>query len=220
VQPLGRQLETPALSPPERAKGENSDQAGGGRGNHEALLADSHLARRCLAGEVVAWEELYAQCHPPLLVSIELMLGPGHADPNVVDEIAARVWYTLVENDGNALARYDPQRGGRLTTFLRALAKTEVRRHCRAERRRRNREWRARGGKPPYHSAGDAQAASLLEEFLPTLTRREREFYHDHLLGPPAGGGEDAARARSSSNARQLSHRIRKKLLWFLRRES
>ena len=68
------------------------------------------LAKRCLSGEVAAWEELYAQCHEPLLVSIRIMLGPQSADATLVDEIAARVWYALVANDGELLSRYKPSR--------------------------------------------------------------------------------------------------------------
>ena len=74
------------------------------------LCADGLLAKRCLAGEVAAWEELYAQCHEPLLISIRIMLGPQSADASLVDEIAARVWYALVANDGKLLSRYKPSR--------------------------------------------------------------------------------------------------------------
>ena len=43
--------------------------------------------------------------------------------PELVDEITARVWYALVADDGKLLERYDPSRGARLITFLRALTK-------------------------------------------------------------------------------------------------
>ena len=76
----------------------------------EGICADGLLAKRCLAGEVAAWEQLYAQCHEPLLVSIRIMLGSQSADANLVDEIAARVWYALVANDGELLSRYKPSR--------------------------------------------------------------------------------------------------------------
>ena len=88
---------------PRAAETENAVKAG--------LSADAALASRCLAGDVAAWEELYAQCHEPLLVSIRVMLGPQSADASLVDEIAARVWYALVAKDGELLARYKPSRG-------------------------------------------------------------------------------------------------------------
>lgn len=72
------------------------------------LQADRQLVDRCLAGEVAAWEEFYAQCHDPLCTAIRIMLGRPHGDPNLVDEIASRVWYALVANDGKLLGRYSP----------------------------------------------------------------------------------------------------------------
>lgn len=198
-------------------RAENPQADSGSEREEDPLLADSRLASRCLAGEPDAWEEFYAQCHPPLLVSIEALLGPDQGDPNLVDEIAARVWYALIEHDGRRLARYRPQRGARLITYLRALAKTEVCRHLRRERRRQRRERIALRGRPPHQPAGDAQMAASLGELVPTLTAAERDFYEAHVAGCPSG----AARVRvdrepMSANARQLRHRIRKKLLRFL----
>lgn len=88
--------------------------------------ADLLLAERCLAGEPAAWEEFYTQCHEPLLVSVRIMLGPQGSDANLVDEIAARVWYALVANDGELLARYKPDQGARLITFICKLAKDQI----------------------------------------------------------------------------------------------
>ncbi len=78
---------------------------------------------RCLAGEVAAWEELYAQYHDVLLASVRCFLGQARSDHNLVDEIAARVWYALVANDGALLAKYDPKRGARIITFMRLWQK-------------------------------------------------------------------------------------------------
>ena len=169
---------------------------------------DRELIGRCLAGEVKAWEELYSRCHPPLLSSIKVLLDGGSSDLNLVDEIAAGVWYALIENDGRLLARYDPRRGARAITFLRTVAKTEVRRHFRRERHRRRRERIAFRARPAHHPADDAQTTASLGEFLGTLTTRERGFYDRHL-------GE-VDRKPLSANARQLAHRIREKLLRFL----
>ena len=179
---------------------------------------DRQLLGRCLAGEVNAWDELYYAFNPELLSSIEVLLGGGDSDLNLVDEIAARVWYALIENDARLLARYDPRRGARLITFLRAVAKTEVSRHFRREHRRQMRERIALRGKPLHQPADDAETAVLLAEFLPTLTTAEREFYEDHLAACP-GGGPWVDREPLSVNARQLAHRIREKLLRLLGRE-
>jgi hypothetical protein len=151
-----------------------------------------------------------------LLVSIKVMLGSNDACPNRIDEIAARVWYALIENDGRLLARYDSRKGARLITFLRTLAKTEVSRHFRRERRRLRRERIALAGRPPYHPGNDAETAALLRGFLPSLTGGEREFYEDRLAWHPSGDGAAVDRGPLSANARQLRHRIREKLLRFL----
>lgn len=177
---------------------------------------DGELIGACLAGEVKAWEELYSRCHPALLSSVKVLLGGGGCcDLNLVDEIAAGVWYALIENDGRLLARYDPRRETRLITFLRTVAKTEVSRHFRREGRRQRRERVAVRGRPAQQPAGDAQTTASLREFLPTLTAGEREFYEDHLAGLASGGG-GVDREPLSANARQFRHRIRKKLLRYL----
>ena len=80
---------------------------------------DRALVDRCLEGDPGAWEELYRHCHPLLLSYIKILLGGGASDPNLVDEISARVWYALIEKGGRLLARYDSRRGARLITFLR-----------------------------------------------------------------------------------------------------
>jgi len=173
---------------------------------------DRELIDRCLAGEVDAWEELYRRCHPPLLQSIKVLLEGGVCDPNRVDEISAKVWYALIEKDGRLLARFDPRRGARAITFLRTVAKTEVRRHFRRQRRRRRRERIALCGRPAHQPADDDQTTASLWEFLDALTGCERAFYN-HQLG-------DADRKPLSANGRQLRHRIRAKLLRFLGREA
>jgi len=219
MKPAEPQLETPPHPDPEPANVKTVCRVGGNDDNHQALLADSRLAKRCLAGEPAAWEEFYTQCNWPLLLSIEVMLHPNNGDLNLVDEIAARVWYALIEKDGRLLARYDPRRGARLITFLRTVAKTEVRRHFRREGRRQRRERIALGGKPTHQSGNDAETAAQLREFLPTLTVGERGFYEHHLAGCPSGGLK-VGREPLSANARELRHRIRKKLLGFLGREA
>jgi len=177
------------------------------------LRADGLLTKRCLAGEVAAWEELYAQCHDPLLVSIRIILGPQNVDASLVDEIAARVWYALVANDGELLSRYKPSRGARLITFMRALAKDESVRYIRAEVRRRNRELTALRERRQHPDQEGAQPVNALGEFLGTLTPHERVFCNDYLLAIPTG---EVEQTYSKSNIWQLSHRIRRKLLRFL----
>ncbi|MCE5268547.1 MAG: hypothetical protein LLG00_11745 [Planctomycetaceae bacterium] len=177
--------------------------------------ADYRLTARCLAGEVAAWEGLYAQCHDALCISIKVMLG-RKSDANLVDEIAARVWYRLVDKDGELLSRYSPARGARLITFMRALAKDEMCRHFRSAARRRSRESVAVQSRGRQEENEPQSLGSDLKLFLSTLTPQEHVFCREVLLGEPTTGPSDSA--RSKTNVWQLTHRVYEKLRRFLRR--
>ncbi len=183
---------------------------------NRAVLGDRQLVDRCLRGDVAAWEELYEQCHPTLVKSIEILLGHGHSDQHLVDEIAARVWYALVADDGQLLARFDPDRGALLTTFLRMLAKDEVSRHFRTERRRRERELSALRERSRHQLADFNLPVASLSAFMATLTPHERGFCGEHLLSIPPESGETRREEPTPAAAWQLTHRIHKKLLKFL----
>ncbi len=189
--------------------------AGSADADSAGIRADGLLAKRCLAGEVAAWEELYAQCHEPLLVCIRVLLGPQNADANLVDEIAARVWYALVANDGALLARYKTNRGARLITFMHARANSEIVRYIRSEVRQRKRELAALRERPQHQGQDSAEPTSILAEFFATLTPHEQGFCSEHLLGEAP---DVLGPTYSAPNFWQISHRIRRKLLRFLDR--
>jgi DNA-directed RNA polymerase specialized sigma24 family protein len=190
--------------------------------DRDGAIADLHLVDRCLNGEVAAWEELYAQCHEPLCAAIRAKLRHGITDPNLVDELAARVWYAVVKNDGELLSRYDPERGGRVITFLRAIARDEIARHFRSEHRRIEREvasLRERSHNP-LKEVGVPITASF-NEFLQTLTPHEQNFCESYLMSE-AGESEAALKSSpySPANIWQLTHRIYKKMRAFLGKSS
>ena len=175
---------------------------------------DQQLVERCLAGDVAAWEDLYAQCQGPLLALIRGMLHS--ADANLVDEIAARVWYALVANDGALLTRFDSTRGNRLITFLRAIARDEGKRYFRAEVRRREREEIATRQKAVEAESEATVPHFLVEEFLTTLSPGDRSFCLEHVLAAPTqDGGLPATRPAGW----QQTRRLYKKLLAFLGRD-
>lgn len=180
----------------------------------DEVAADRRLVDRCRAGDVAAWEELYHQCHEPLLVAIRVFLGRFSSGDDLAEEIAARVWFNLVEHDGALLDRFDSGRGCRLTTFLAALAKRGVLRYLRSERRRQLRETaslpRSRQRSRPL--PGEAEFELSLTEFLATLSSREREFCEGYLLA----GDESAETEFSATNRWQLRHRVKLKLSRFL----
>jgi hypothetical protein len=178
-----------------------------------AVRHDRKLIDHCLAGEPAAWTNLYRACHEPLLASIRAFLRAAAADTNLVDEIAARVWYAVVRNEGELLSRFDISRGCRLTTFLSVLGKSEARQYFRAERRRRTREEAASRPEGESHAAELLIASATEAEFVGTLTPSERLYYQSVLLAPVKDGADDDY---SDENGWQLRRRVRKKLNQFL----
>jgi hypothetical protein len=172
---------------------------------------DRRLTKRCLAGEVAAWEELYGRFHEPLCKAIGGMLGAGGSDLSRVDEIAARVWYALVRNDGELLDRFDPARHTRLGGFLRGLARIEIMQYYRTEYRRRNQEAVCVGHVSSSASVSDWQVNAMIDDFATTLTAGEQEFLEEHLLNQ----SEDGDQQLSDATVWQRCSRIRKKLKAF-----
>ncbi len=177
-----------------------------------AVRDDRQLVEDCLTQEPAAWTRLYQACHDPLLAAIRSFLHNAVTDANLVDEIAARVWYAVVRNDGEMLSRFDVARGCRLTTFLSVLAKNEARQYFRTERRRRSREEVASRREVETPNPFFFAYASE-KEFLGTLTPGERAYYETVLISLPH---DQATEQYSTENAWQLRHRVRKKLDQFL----
>lgn len=168
---------------------------------------------RCLAGETAAWSELYHTCHPKLLSVIRSLLGVAGQDFNLVDEVGARVWYSLVKDGAALFARFDAQRGCRLATFVASIARREIKQLMRAERRRLQREKNASRSEAQSEPALDMLNADFQEHFLQKLTRSERTYF-DNVLVPSE---PDASRADYTPDNRwQLQHRVRKKLERYL----
>ena len=182
------------------------------------LEADYGLAQRCVRGDVAAWSEIYAQHHDRLCRSIRIMLG-SLPDANLVDEIAAHVWYALVADDGKLLARYTPARKASLITFMRALARDKIKCYVRSEVRRRQREaaalWQNSAGRDHAHEAISAS----INDFLATLTPLEQKFCREFLLQPRGDGLIEGFGPThvSSANVWQQTRRLYLKMLEFLR---
>ncbi len=177
--------------------------------------ADRDLAQRCVAGQVNAWEELHAQCNHQLVQIVCVLLSGRTSDINLAEEITARVWYALVADDGELLTRYDPGRGARLITFLRAIARDEVRRHFRSELRRRVREGKASRQRAPHYSTDDDQVDVSLNEFLETLSPSERQFCGEYLLDSPDDDSYLETDEMTRANFWQKTHRVYKRFVRF-----
>lgn len=181
-----------------------------------ANLREVQLVARCLKGDPQGWEEIYHLCHPRLLEAIAYLLGRNGRDASLVDEIAARVWYALLRDNGRLLARYDAQRNCRLGVFFVGLARNELMRYLRSEQRRRAREMNS--GRRLFASQpfSERQLRLMVGEFAATLTPGERDFLEQFLLSIDNGEATDAEGRPSRFSVWQRRHRIRRKLWAFL----
>jgi len=183
----------------------------------DGLAAGQRLVMRCLAGESGAWEQLWRVYHPQMLDAIQVLAGTDVSDASLVEEIAARVWYALLRDRARLLARYDPERDSSLSAFFMGLARIEIMRHKRSERRRKRHEMN--GGCKPLEDEGpnDWEVHSIIEEFAATLTQSERQFMQEHLTSVHQGKNGEDVLGLPSSTVWQRRHRIRSKLHAFLR---
>jgi hypothetical protein len=133
-------------------------------------------------------------------------------DANQVEETAAAVWYALVGRSAAPLRRFDPHRGNGLSSYLAGMAAREVRRCRRAEGRRKRLAAALAGGSIRARGLAPSFDPSI-DDFLVTLSRRERQFCRAHLLGLT---GLEAGPEPSRDNAWQLRHRILTKLRIYL----
>jgi DNA-directed RNA polymerase specialized sigma24 family protein len=196
-------------------EGAASERPGGDGSAVEQARHHQRLVERCLSGDEGAWEQLYRECHPPLLRAIKLLLGPDAGDVHLADEMAARVWYALLRDGGRLLASYDAARDSSLNAFLMGLARIEIMRHMRSERRRRSYEFIGGRRILAEGRVPDWQLAAMMDEFSSTLTAQERRFMEKFLLEasepePTTDQGE-----LSASSIWQRRHRIRRKLKAF-----
>lgn len=178
------------------------------------IQADRLLVDRCLAGEPAAWEELYGQYHALLCASIGLLL-PRSCDPNVIDEIAARVWYALVANDGRLLGRFDPSRHVRLSTFFRGLPRVHILLYFRDENCHHAQVTEA--GRRRRHNIPVSELPDdvMLSDFADTLTADDRRFLEEYLLSSDGECADADDLERTDAGIWQRRHRLMAKLRAF-----
>jgi len=164
---------------------------------------EERLVARCLRGEDTAWETMFQHYHPRLVSIIKVMMH-GEGALEQAEEIAAAVWSSLCSEAYTRLRQYDP-RAGRLLGYLASMARREIRRGRRSKQIRYSRECMAARKEATLDDAG---RGLIMQEFLATLTRREREFCLSDLLKQ----SKPTIRAGlSSANEWQLRSRVLKK---------
>jgi DNA-directed RNA polymerase specialized sigma24 family protein len=168
-----------------------------------------------LAGDSAAWQQLYQHYHDGLLIAICNLLPSHQQQIDILDEIAARVWYALVRNRAELLGRFDPARGHRLADFLAGIARMVARQFLRSERRRRSHE-RTGARKLTWRQCiSESELAAIFDEFNSALSAGEQSFVNNVLLLPPSARPPDGQPC-SGANFWQRRHRLRAKLRRFL----
>ena len=174
-------------------------------------VPDEQLVQLCQEGDQAAWRLLYQRQHAKLLRSIARILDLAPADDDLAEEIAARVWCSLVVRDGWRLRAFDPRRGS-LAVYLAALARQEIQAFYRAQAARPRLDLPLRDGQA-VDRAAPWLLGPLLEGFVARLSPQERRFFHETLLG---NAPDPPAKPLSPANSRKLKERVLHKLHAFL----
>jgi DNA-directed RNA polymerase specialized sigma24 family protein len=164
------------------------------------------LLRRCRDGDAGAWRRLFAAHQGFLRARITWLLGRHGRDPNLVDDITEDLWRQLAV--GGLLRCYDPRRAC-FRAFLFERARQEVQHFYRALHSRKVKEVPLRGRDPTDPAADPCPLGLLLEDLLPALSPRLREFALQQFYGTAASTGGPAP---SPANARQMESRIRRRI--------
>jgi hypothetical protein len=146
--------------------------------------------------------------HNPSLVLVIKSMIQGERGEEQAEEIAALVWSSLCTEGYPYLRRYNP-RAGRLLGYLAYLARREIWRSRRAARSRHSRECMAARQESTWDEVG---RGLVMQEFLATLTRREREFCVSDLLMQSKNACQKGV---SPTNRWQLRCRVLKKFQTF-----
>lgn len=177
----------------------------------QELIEDRRLVDRCLLGDSKAWSEIYHLHHDRLLVEIRKLTSGTHVNAELVDEIAARVWFTVVDNDARLLGRFDPQRGCRLIAFLIGIAKFETLNFFRSERRRRRRE-ESVSHTVDQQFESQWQQRMEIDDFSSLLTAGEKKYLACELSSLLEDGQQESLRFFSDTSRWAYRSRIQKKL--------
>lgn len=176
------------------------------------LMELEDLISRCLGGDDDAWCAIFDRYHPHLVPYVRYLLqGAGGLEQ--AEEIAAAVWSSLLTDDYQRLRRYDPKAGNFLR-YLGLLARGEIWRWRRSVRSRQARENRAARRES---TTEQCERGIVIQEFLETLTPREREFCLAYLLNEVDPGLRCEF---TSANGWQLRCRVLKKFRMYWSRNS
>jgi len=165
-------------------------------------MSEEGLVAACIEREETAWEMMFQYYHPQLVSIIRSMMS-GKSGKQQAEEIAAEVWSSLCSESAGRLRRYDA-RAGRLLFYLANMARREISRGRRSERNRHFRECKVARVEA---TTDDTGRRLNIQDFLATLTPRERDFFLSDLLRQST----HTVPGVSSANAWQLHSRVLRK---------
>jgi DNA-directed RNA polymerase specialized sigma24 family protein len=141
--------------------------------------AEEHrLIVGCMLGEEEAWATIFRDYHPRLLSYLQFLTRMWGGDRDQAEEVAFTIWCGLYDGTARFLKKFDPAVGG-LLRCLKNEARALLGRRRRSELRGRLRETAVARREATHDDVG---YGIVVEEFLATLTRREREFCSSILL--------------------------------------
>jgi len=184
-----------------------------------SVLADRQLVDDCLTRKPGAWERMYNRAHPALMMAVRKHLGSRAGDQQLVEEIAAQVWYLLIQHDGELLNRFSTERDRRLSSYLGGLAQNQVRTYDRGEQRRHAREAEATRSHRAGETIHESRNPLEMQDFLSTLSDREKKYVAWCMRPPAAEPAEQEPFSANENSDRQLRHRLKNKMGTFFGRK-
>jgi DNA-directed RNA polymerase specialized sigma24 family protein len=167
------------------------------------------LVQQCLLGQSEAWDRLYSLCHDSLCAAIRHFLTTP--DEDLVDELAACVWYALVREDCRLMRKFSESRCVRFTTYLNAIACNVARDYLKSAGRRRHREVQHLVATRSCNRLDGDDTKIEIEDFVNGLTREEERYLRWSTSNSATHGYFTGIPHRDY----RLKHRLKEKLRKF-----
>jgi DNA-directed RNA polymerase specialized sigma24 family protein len=167
------------------------------------ITLDRLLLAKCQAGDQDAWKVLKEAIWTRIVPMLARCLKGNH---ELAEEIASRTLIALHEFEAFRLKRHDPNRGA-LLTYLFAIARRELGKELR--KRTVRREVPLHACPPDKLTVSPFNLDLELKELARSLSPQLKSHLQNRCLANPKQRG---APGISGAYARQLDHRIRKKI--------
>lgn len=150
----------------------------------ERAAQETDLVLRLLRDEPAAWRFFTAEYSRVIIGCIRRVLArfTRVTNDHDVDEVYARFCFELLANDRKKLRCFDPEKGGRLSTWIGLLATNSTYDYLRRIKRDRVCEPMPEGDclqsdvESPFEQVALQQRATLTAAILRQLSERDREF--------------------------------------------